>query len=156
MGRAEAAAALLLLSLVVTSAGTAGAAAAAGLSWLTLPNGDTVRAEVMVSADERHHGLTGRASLPEGGLVLFPYPDDHVHHVWMKGCKFAIDVAWMDAAGTVIAVEENLPPCPRDPCPIYGQEIGSRYFVEGAAGWLKARGVTVGTRIAVGPIEELP
>jgi uncharacterized membrane protein (UPF0127 family) len=140
---------LSVLALVLPAFG-------AGLSWLTLPGGEAVRAEVMVSAAERHHGLTGRASLPEDRLMLFAYPEDGVHHVWMKGCRFAIDVAWLDAAGTVLAVEENLPPCPRDPCPVYGPEIDSRYFVEGAAGWLEARGVAVGTRIRVGPIEALP
>lgn len=143
---------LSLLSLLASALPAAGA----GLTWLTLPGGETVRAEVMVSADERHHGLTGRASLPEDRLMLFAYPEDGVHHVWMKGCLFPIDVAWLDAAGTVLAVEENLVPCPREPCPIYGEEIDSRYFVEGVAGWLKARGVAVGRRIQVGPIEELP
>jgi len=144
---------LLLLPLLTTSAGTA---AAAGLSRLTLPDGASLAAEVMISADERHHGLTGRASLAEDRLMLFAYPDDGVHHVWMKGCLFAIDVAWIDAGGTVLAVLEALPPCPREPCPIYGPEIDSRYFVEGVAGWLKARGVAVGTRIGVGPVREGP
>jgi len=150
--RPRGAAALLFLLTTAWS----GPALAAGEAWLTLPRGEALRAEVMISEDERHHGLTGRAALPEDRLMLFAYPEDGVHHVWMKGCKFPIDVAWLDAAGTVLAVEERLVPCPREPCPIYGEEISSRYFVEGVAGWLGDRGVAVGTRIQVGPIEPGP
>jgi uncharacterized protein len=154
--RPRAAAPARLLALLLLLAGPAGIAGAAGETSLTLPSGDTLAAEVMISDDERHRGLMGRTSLPEDRLMLFAYPDDGVHHVWMKGCKFPIDVAWLDAAGTVVWVEEGLPPCARDPCPIYGAETGSRYFVEGVAGWLSARGVGLGARIQVGAIEPPP
>jgi len=152
--RPRAASALVLSVLLAIL--PAGRALAAGEAWLTLPHGEALKAEVMISEDERHQGLTGRASLSEDRLMLFAYPEDGVHHVWMKGCKFPIDVAWLDAGGIVVQVAEALPPCPREPCPIYGGEIGSRYFVEGNAGWLKDRGVAVGTRIQVGPIEQGP
>jgi uncharacterized membrane protein (UPF0127 family) len=149
------AAAALVLSLLFTVP-FATRALAAGEAWLTLPDGEALKAEVMISLEERQRGLTGRAALPEDRLMLFAYPEDGVHHVWMKGCKFPIDVAWLDAGGIVVAVAEGLPPCPCEPCPIYGEEISSRYFVEGVAGWLKDRGVAVGTRIRVGPIERGP
>ena len=155
MTRPRAASAALVLSLLLAIL-PAGRALAAGEAWLTLPRGEALKAEVMISEDERHRGLTGRAALAEDRLMLFAYPEDGVHHVWMKGCKFPIDVAWLDAGGIVVQVAEALPPCPREPCPIYGEEISSRYFVEGVAGWLKDRGVAVGTRIQVGPIEQGP
>jgi uncharacterized membrane protein (UPF0127 family) len=145
-----------LLALLLALAGPAGIAGAAGKTSLTLPSGDTLAAEVMVSDDERHRGLMARASLPADTLMLFAYPDDGVHHVWMKGCRFPIDVAWLDAAGTVVWVEEGLPPCAREPCPIFGPEASSRYFVEGIAGWTKARGVAVGAHVGVGKIEPAP
>lgn len=145
-----------ILALLFLLTAPALPAAGAGEATLGLPNGDALPAEVMISDDERHRGLTGRESLPEDRLMLFAYPDDGVHHVWMKGCRFPIDVAWLDGSGMVVWVEESLPPCPREPCPIFGPEMASRSFVEGVAGWLNARGVAVGAHLEVGPIAPAP
>ena len=143
----------LLAVLILALAAPAGAA---GWSRLTLPGGDEWYAEVMRAPDEKHRGLMGRESMPDDRLMLFHYDADGVHRVWMKGCRFPIDVAWLAADGTVVAVAEGLPPCRRDPCPQYGPDAPTRYFVEGNAGWLRARGVAVGARIGVGPVTDDP
>lgn len=142
----------LFLSFVLLPA----PALAAGWAWIDLPGGDRLLAEVMHTPDERHRGLMGRDALPDDRLMLFRYDADGVHRVWMKDCKFPIDVAWLAADGTVVAVAEGLPPCPRDPCPIYGPDTPTRHFVEGGAGWIKAGGVAEGATLGVGRTREAP
>lgn len=128
----------------------AGAAWGSELASLSLPDGVRLTAEVAATPETRHRGLMFRDRLPEGRLMWFRYAADGVRRVWMKNCRFPIDVAWLDAGGRVLAVARSLPPCTHDPCPEYGPDAVSRHFVEGAAGWLDAHGVAVGTRIGLG------
>jgi uncharacterized membrane protein (UPF0127 family) len=130
--------------------------AADSLTTLVLPDGSRATAEVMDTPETRARGLMYRDGLPEGRLMLFRYDADGTRRVWMKNCRFAIDVAWLDAGGTVLAVSRGLPPCTHDPCPEYGPDAPARHFVEGAAGWLDAHGVRAGRRIGLGRQAEPP
>lgn len=128
------------------------APAAGGAGWaaLSLPDGSRPTAEVVDTPEARQRGLMFRDGLPDGRLMLFRYDADGVRRVWMKNCRFSIDVAWLDPGGRVLAVARSLPPCTHDPCPEYGPDTPSRYFVEGTAGWLDAHGVREGARIGLG------
>jgi uncharacterized membrane protein (UPF0127 family) len=125
---------------------------AAGVDWrwLALPDGSRLKAEVKATPEERRQGLMFRPSLPPDRLMLFSYPADGTRRIWMKNCRFAIDVAWLDADGRVVGTARSLPPCPRMPCPEYGPDVPARHFVEGTEGWLEAHGVVEGTRIGLG------
>jgi uncharacterized membrane protein (UPF0127 family) len=102
---------------------------------------------VAATPEARQTGLMYRDGLSDGRLMWFRYDTDGVRRVWMKNCRFPIDVAWLDARGRVLAVARSLAPCTHDPCPEYGPDIPSRHFLEGAAGWLDAHGVAVGARL---------
>lgn len=142
--------AIAVLSMLLA----AGPAAAAEWMRLSLPDGTEALAEVMLSPEERERGLMFRDALPESRLMLFHYRQDGIRRLWMKNCRFAIDAAWLNAEGRVLWVEEGLPPCKSDPCPVYGPDFPARYFVEGTAGWAAARQVRVGAVLGLG--ERLP
>jgi uncharacterized membrane protein (UPF0127 family) len=143
---ARLAAALPLLILLLSDAPVL----AAGWMRLSLPDGGHMLAEVMEAPAERAQGLMFRDGLPPGRLMLFFYTEDAERRLWMKNCRFPIDVAWVAADGGVVAVRRGLPPCGQDPCPQYTPGVPARHFIEGPAGWLAAHGVAVGGRIGLG------
>jgi len=113
-----------------------------------------VLAEVMLSQQERATGMMFRQHFPDDQLMLFMYQQDGRHQIWMKNCHFPLDVAWLDGAGTVVAVATDTPPCRKTPCPIYGPDTDTRHFVEGTAGWLNRYGVGLGSTIKFGPLQD--
>lgn len=119
--------------------------------WIGLPDGERYLTEVMETPDERARGLMYRKQMADDRLMLFHYNRDGVYKLWMKNCLFPIDVAWTDRYGQVLAVETALPPCEREPCPVYGPDGVSRYFIEGPTGWLERGGVTPGDHLELGP-----
>lgn len=74
--------------------------------------GDDAHLDVCVaraeSADDRRRGLIGRALAEDAGLLLV-FPVEGEVCITNEGVAFPIDVAWLDAAGTVTALERALP-----------------------------------------------
>jgi hypothetical protein len=104
---------------------------------LTLPSGKVLQGEVMWTPQDRARGLMFRPSLPEDRGLLFVFDESDFHSIWMKNCRFPIDIVWLDADRRVVDVAEAVPPCKADPCPTYQPMRRSAYVVELNAG--KAR-----------------
>jgi len=115
---------------------------------LTLPSGKVLQAEVMVSDEDRAMGLMFRPSLPadRGMLFVFSIPD--FHGIWMKNCRFPIDIVWLDENQRVVHVVENVPPCTGDPCPAYEPLRRASYVVEINAGQARREQVSIGTTLS--------
>src|SRR6185295_7151175 len=86
---------------------------------LTLPSGKVLQVEVMVKDEDRAMGLMFRSSLPLDRGMLFLFEQSDFHGIWMKNCKFPIDILWLDEQKTIVHVEEKAAPCKADPCPVY-------------------------------------
>jgi len=115
---------------------------------LTLPSGKVLQVEVMVNDEDRAMGLMFRPSLAEdkGMLFLFGRPD--FHGIWMKNCKFPIDVLWLDEEQKVVHLAEAIPPCKAEPCPVYQPLRKASYVVELNAGQARHEKATIGAAIA--------
>ena len=136
------AAAALALALV------AGAVAATpAVVPLTLPSGKVLQAEVMVSDADRAMGLMFRPSLPLDRGMIFVFETSDFHAIWMKNCKFPIDIVWLDEAKTVVHVAESVPPCKSDPCPSYVPMRRAAYVVELNAGQARREKAVVGAQV---------
>ena len=124
------------LAAVLLGAMTAPAPSGAGPAVipLRLPSGKVLQSEVMVKDEDRAMGLMFRASLPKdhGMLFLFDQPDFHT--IWMKNCKFPIDIVWLDGDRRVVDIAPAVPPCKADPCPVYQPMRRATYVVEMNAG----------------------
>lgn len=57
----------------------------------------------------RAQGLSGRASIPANGGMLFLFPRPDRYTFWMKDLRFPIDIFWLRGA-TIVFVKENAPP----------------------------------------------
>ncbi len=122
---------------VVLAAALAATAAAPAVIPLKLPSGKVLQTEVMVSDEDRQMGLMFRPSLPldHGMLFIFEQPD--FHGIWMKNCKFPIDIVWLDAEAKVVHVAPRVPPCTAKEakdCPVYYPISRASYVVELNAG----------------------
>ena len=59
---------------------------------------------------ERIQGLSGMPSLADDTVMLFVFPNDDKHGIWMKDMHFAIDIVWLDQDGYVIHIKKDATP----------------------------------------------
>ena len=114
---------------------------------LTLPSGKVLQAEVMVRDEDRAMGLMFRPSLPLDRGMVFIFETADFHAIWMKNCKFPIDIVWLDEERRVVHVAEAVPPCKAEPCPVYNPMRRASYVVELNAGQARREKAVLGARI---------
>ena len=113
----------------------------------TLPSGKTLQAEVMVSDEDRSMGLMFRSSLPLDRGMIFVFETADFHGIWMKNCRFPIDILWLDREKKVVHVAESVPPCKADPCPVYNPMRRASYVIELNAGQARREKAVLGAEV---------
>lgn len=124
--------------------------AAATSGGTVVVKGRSFEAEVARTEAERARGLMYRTHLKADRCMFFIYEQDGLHPIWMKNCQISLDVAWVAADGTVVEVQQNVPPCSPlrgDDCPTYGGTVLARHFVEFPAGTFRRLGLKAGDRL---------
>lgn len=124
------------------------AAAAPAKTPLTLPSGRTIEVEVMVSDQDRATGLMFRPSLADDKGMLFVFERADFHGIWMKNCRFPIDIVWLDEDRRIVHVAEGAAPCKADPCPVYEPLRRAQYVIELNAGQARREGAAVGEAVS--------
>lgn len=124
------------------------AVAAPSVIPLSLPSGKVLKVEVMVKDEDRQMGLMFRPSLPDDHGMLFVFSELGFHGIWMKNCKFPIDILWLDEGRHVVHLEESVPPCKADPCPVYNPLRKAAYVVELNAGQARREKTAVGSSVS--------
>jgi len=115
---------------------------------LTLPSGKVLQVEVMVNDEDRAMGLMFRPSLAEDRGMLFIFEQPAFHGIWMKNCKFPIDILWLDDQRKVVHLAENVPPCKAEPCPVYEPLRRASYVVELNAGAARREKALLGASVS--------
>lgn len=108
--------------------------------------GRTWKVEIANTRARRFQGLSDRENVPAGAGMLFIYPRAQLLSFCMRHCLVPLDIAFLDAQGTVVATRTmRMEP--------YGQENESyssvepaQYALELAAGELDRAGVKKGDR----------
>ena len=136
---------LIGILLVLVGSVVAGAPARAPL---TLPSGRVLEVEVMVSDQDRALGLMFRRSLPEDKGMLFVFERSGFHGIWMKNCRFPIDIVWIDADHRIVHVAEGVPPCTAEPCPAYEPLRRASFVLELNAGQAGREKAVVGATVS--------
>jgi uncharacterized membrane protein (UPF0127 family) len=115
--------------------------------------------EVEVAADplSRYRGLSGRGEIPHNGGMLFVLTRPQPMSMVMRDCSNAIDVAFIDAMGRVVAIHEMPPELPRrsgessfqyeQRLPEYPSGAPVSFALETAGGRLAELGLRVGDRL---------
>jgi uncharacterized membrane protein (UPF0127 family) len=139
----------VLLALFSTCAASL-AAAAPRWAVAVAPSGHSFSLEVASDDASRQKGYMGRDVVGPREGMIFVFDDDSVHSFWMKDCKVALDMVWLDAHQRVVWVEANRKPCPATgDCPSITPKAAARYVVEFAAGTAAAESLKPGDSIVV-------
>jgi len=128
------------------------AAALAAPPWAVavLPSGHTFSLEVAADPASRARGYMGRARVGPRDGMLFIFEADDVHSFWMKDCKIALDIVWLDQSGRVVWVAADQKPCPAaGECPSIAPPAPARYVIEFAAGTSAAESLRRGDAVVV-------
>ena len=137
----------LAVLLLGASSAVAPLLAAPAVIPLRLPSGKVLQSEVMVKDEDRAMGLMFRPSLAADHGMLFVFDEADFHSIWMKNCKFPIDIVWLDGDRRVVDIAPSVPPCKADPCPVYQPMRRARYVVEMNAGEAGREKVTRGAAL---------
>ena len=119
--------------------------------------GETFSLELALDPRTRHRGLSGRETIPRRGGMLFVLPRPQLFAMVMRDCPGPIDVAFLDAQGSVVRIHEMKAEPPRRPgetpyeyesrLPVYGSRVPVQFAIEVGGGQLRDVGVKVGDRI---------
>jgi uncharacterized membrane protein (UPF0127 family) len=123
------------------------AVAAPAVVPLRLPSGTLLQVEVMVKDEDRAMGLMFRPSLPKDRGMLFVFERSDFHGIWMKNCRFPIDIVWLDEERRIVHVAEAVPACKAEPCPVYNPLRRAAYVVELNAGQARRDKAVVGATL---------
>jgi uncharacterized membrane protein (UPF0127 family) len=114
---------------------------------LTLPSGKVLEVEVMVKDEDLQMGLMFRPSLPQDKGMLFIFEESDFHGIWMKNCRFPIDILWLDENKKIVHLLEGAPPCQAEPCPVYRTLRKAAYVVELNSGQARKEKAVLGSTI---------
>ncbi len=141
-------------SLIAGLAGlflAAGALAQSALPTIELNAGfHRIEAEVAADLASRQTGLMQRRAMPPHHGMLFVFPQENTHCMWMRNTLLPLSVAFLDAEGTIINIEDMQPQTEDNHC----ARRPARYALEMNLGWFAQRGLKAGNKL--GGIERAP
>ena len=118
------------------------------------------RIELAFTEAEQSKGLMDRDTLAETGGMLFVSDKMSQRAFWMKGCRFDLDLIYMDANGVIVSMHRMKMEKPRqrsesevayyDRLPTYGSGKPAQFVLELAAGQLDFLGLQVGDKLDIG------
>lgn len=102
-----------------------------------------VTAEVAATTEQRQHGLMFRFNLPADRGMLFVFDQPQPLGFWMKNTYIPLSIAYLDADGRILNVEDMAPHDERSH-PSRGPAL---YALEMRKGWFAERGLGPGARV---------
>lgn len=150
MNRSRVTATLALLALLASSAIWSARAAAPQWAVVVLPSGHEFSVEVAADPASRQRGYMFREHVGARDGMLFIFDAPERHSFWMKNCRVALDIVWLDAGFRVVDIARDQAPCPEaGECPSVLPAEPARYVVEFAAGTTAREGLKRGSTVVV-------
>ena len=104
-----------------------------------------IKAEVAATEDQREQGLMYRDSLAVNGGMLFVFGATATQCMWMKNTGLPLSVAFLDAAGRIVNIEDMQPQTLDSHCSARLMPV--RYALEMNLGWFRLRNIKPGMMI---------
>jgi len=101
--------------------------------------------EVADTPAARAAGLMHRAALAADQGMLFVYPQNGRHCMWMRNTTLPLSVAFLDIDGDVINIADMTP----ESDDLHCAAAPARYALEMNAGWFQQHGIGAGVRIDI-------
>jgi uncharacterized membrane protein (UPF0127 family) len=105
--------------------------------------GHKLTAEVASTDATRSTGLMHRRMMPENRGMLFVFPEQALHGMWMMNTYLPLSVAFLDREGVIINIADMQPHTQTS----HHASRPAKYALEMNQGWFKKRGVKPGDRI---------
>jgi hypothetical protein len=105
--------------------------------------GHALRAEIANTEDTRLRGLMFRKALPRNQGMIFVYPEEGRHAMWMRNTPIPLSVAFIDRDGTILNIEDMEPHTER----AHAAAGNARYALEMNRGWFEKRAIRPGDRV---------
>ncbi|MEK7505558.1 MAG: DUF192 domain-containing protein [Patescibacteria group bacterium] len=106
-------------------------------------NDSVVYASVVQTPKERERGLSGRTGLSTQGGMLFIFPEDGKHSIWMKSMSFPIDIIWLNKDFRVVDSAEKVTP---ETYPAsFASRWPARFVLEVPPGFIDSHYIVIGT-----------
>ena len=102
-----------------------------------------IRAEVANTPESRMKGLMFRKTLGASDGMLFVFDEAQRQCMWMRNTYVPLSVAFIDANGAILNVEDMEPLTESSHC----AAGPAKYALEMNKGWFASRGLKAGTRI---------
>jgi uncharacterized membrane protein (UPF0127 family) len=102
-----------------------------------------ITAEVASTDTTRSTGLMHRRMLPEDRGMLFVFPETAVHAMWMMNTYIPLSVAFIDASGVIINIED-MQPHTQDAHPAARP---AKYALEMNQAWFAKRSIKPGDKL---------
>jgi len=124
--------------------------------WIEIA-GEPFELELALDPAAQYRGLSGRLSIARNGGMLFVNPVSRPQAMVMRDCPIAIDVAFLDLGGRVVAIHEMQPEPPRRSdegsaayearLPAYQSGSPAGFAIETAGGRFSELGLQLGDRV---------
>lgn len=88
-------------------------------------------------------GLMFRNSMKPDECMLFVFPNDGQHPIWMRNMRFSIDIVWYNRDSRVVDFVQSAKPASRMEFSGYHSKGPSRYVVEFNAGFVKRNRIKI-------------
>ncbi len=132
------------------AASAATAAVAPRWAVAVLPSGHSYSLEIAADELSRQRGYMGRESVGPREGMIFMFDEDARHSFWMKDCKVALDMVWIDSGGRVVWIAADRKPCPASgDCPSIVPPQAARNVLEFAAGTAARESLRAGEQIVI-------
>ena len=102
-----------------------------------------IEAELAHTPASRQIGLMQRTGMPDNHGMLFIFPAQDRHCMWMRNTLIPLSVAFMDENGNILNIEHMQPQTENSHCAI----AFARYALEMNRGWFDTHGIKAGMMI---------
>jgi len=102
---------------------------------------------------EKEKGLMFRKQLDKGRGMLFIFDREGIYPFWMKNTLIPLDIIWIDAAGKVVFISQNVQPCKSVICPTIIPPAKAKYILEVNAGICKELGLKLGDGLNISLVD---
>ena len=106
--------------------------------------GVVLTVETAATPADQQKGLSDRDSMASDHGMLFVFDSEAMWGFWMKGMRFSLDIIWFDSQKRAVFMEQGLPPCTPESCPIYTPPVNALFVLEVNAGFVEAHNVAIG------------
>ncbi len=139
------------LSLLLSGAAVEAQEGPQKLPAITLTAGmHLIQAEVADNSEQRGIGLMHRVAMGANEGMLFVFESEGQQCFWMKNTLLPLSIAFLDADGRVVNIEDMAPQTLNGHC----SSKPVRFALEMNRGWFAKRGIKPASRIQGGPLRK--